>query len=435
MRSIARTLLLTFVAAGAVACGDSDSQPENVVEAAREDGRFTTLVGALEATGLDVTLGGDGPFTVFAPTDAAFALLPAGLVPGLGNAELSQILLYHVVGDEYREADVVALDAAPTLQGDDLAIQVIDGGVVLDGRVQIETTDIVTGNGVVHVIDAVLLPGEFPGTVVDALLASPRFSTLAGAVAGQGLAGTLSTANGGNGFTVLAPSNEAFDRLPGTLVVDLAAAGSLDDVLLYHVIGLEADAAAVVAADGMNVPTLATDPNNGNAAFEVAVDLDADGDLYLDGRTEVTYTDIVASNGIIHVLDSVLVPGGDFPGSVVEALLAYPRFKSLTDAVVAESLVGAVTDVTVFAPTNDAFASANLMGQPLSSVLPYHLLDDVLDSGSLMAAETTLQGADIAIDASMGVVINGTSNVIRADIDADDGIIHVIDAVLVPPAP
>lgn len=178
MRSIARTLLLTFVAAGAVACGDSDSQPENVVEAAREDGRFTTLVGALEATGLDVTLGGDGPFTVFAPTDAAFALLPAGLVPGLGNAELSQILLYHVVGDEYREADVVALDAAPTLQGDDLAIQVIDGGVVLDGRVQIETTDIVTGNGVVHVIDAVLLPGEFPGTVVDALLASPRFSTL-----------------------------------------------------------------------------------------------------------------------------------------------------------------------------------------------------------------------------------------------------------------
>jgi uncharacterized surface protein with fasciclin (FAS1) repeats len=425
--------VLIVSAVGLTACNDSDDpllQGSNTITAvAASDGRFDTLVSALRSTGLDLTLSGSGPFTVLAPTDDAFARLPAGLLGSVSTSDLAEILRYHVIAGDVREATVIGLDSALTEQGGSISIQFIDGVVVLNGRVQVQTTDIVTDNGVIHVIDAVLFPGDFPGTIVDALAASPRFDTLVGAVGGEGLAGTLGGTNGGAGFTVFAPTNDAFGRLPAGLVADLAGAGDLGTVLLYHVLGIQVDKAGAIAADGTTVPTLATD--NGTT-FGIAVALDADSDLFLDGRTQVVFTDIRASNGIIHVLDSVLVPGGNFPGTLVQALSAYPRFDSLVNAVVAEGLVGAVTNVTVFAPTNDAFAGANLGGQTLSTVLAYHLLSGAKDSGMLMATEPTLQGSTISIDTSAGVVINGSANVIRANIRTDDGIIHVIDAVLVP---
>jgi transforming growth factor-beta-induced protein len=264
---------------------------------------------------------------------------------------------------------------------------------------------------------------------VDALAASPRFDTLVGAVVTEELDGTLAGTNGGAGFTVFAPTNAAFDRLPSGLVTELANSGTLDSVLLYHVMGLQVDSTSAIAADGTSVPTLATE---NSTPLEIAVDLDANLALFLDGRTQVTFTDIEANNGIIHVIDSVLIPGGGFPGSLVEALSAYPRFDSLVNAVVAENLAGAVTDATVFAPTNDAFANANLGGQPLADVLAYHLLAGEKDSGTLTATETTLLGETISIDTSAGIVINGNSEVTRVDIRTDDGIVHVIDAVLVP---
>lgn len=446
MARIGRIALAAAMVLAAVACGDSNEG--TVVEVAVKDGRFTTLASALIDTGLDETLSGPGPFTVFAPTDDAFDLLPEGLVDGLDPSVLTAVLAYHVVADELTAAEIIAAATAaagPSPGSAETAepefnVQVIDGTVVLDGRVQVTTTDIFADNGVIHVIDAVLIPGDFPGTVVQALAASPRFSTLAGAVVGEGLATPLSTDNGGDGFTVFAPSNDAFDRLPGDLVASLAADELLDDVLTYHVVGEAIDAAGAIAADGVSVPTLATDAENGDVAFTVAVDVDADGALFLDGRTQVVSTDIVASNGIIHVIDSVLVPGRDFPGTLVEALSAYPRFDTLVGAVVSEGLAGAVTDVTVFAPTNRAFgllpegALEDLAeADALSDILAYHLLAGIVDSGSLMATEETLLGDDISIDTSSGVVLNGASNVIFTDLGASDGIVHVIDAVLIPP--
>jgi len=415
------TALLSAACLALAACGSDDEH--TLLEIAASDGRFETLVGALEDTGLDETLAGPGPFTVFAPTDAAFDALPAGALAAL---DLTDVLTYHVVQDDVRASEVVTLPSAPTVEGTPLSIQADGDTVVLDGRVQVTQTDIIAENGVIHVIDAVLVPGDFPGTIVDALAASPRFSTLVDAVVGAGLADDLAAAAGAGGLTVFAPTNAAFERLPE----DLLAGVDVELVLLYHVLGVEVDSTAAVAADGTAVDTLAMDMGG---TFAVAVDVDQDGDLFLDGRTEVTAVDLFTSNGVIHALDSVLVPGGNFPGSVVEALTSYPRFDSLVDAVLAEDLAGAVTDVTVFAPTNDAFASADLMGEPLSRVLPYHLLDDVLGSGDLMATETTLLGETISLDFSSGVTIDGTADVIRADIEADDGIVHVIDGVLVPP--
>ena len=136
-------------------------EPMTIVDTAIADGRFTTLVAALEAAGLAETLAGEGPFTVFAPTDDAFAALPEGTVATLLEdpaGALTDILLYHVVAGEVPAETVVTLEAATTLNGADVTITIEDGNVILNDSVQVIITDIVTSNGIIHVIDGVLLP-------------------------------------------------------------------------------------------------------------------------------------------------------------------------------------------------------------------------------------------------------------------------------------
>jgi len=137
---------------------------KTIVDIAVEDGRFTTLVAAVQAAGLAETLSGEGPFTVFAPTDDAFAALPEGTLESLllpeNKQQLTDILLYHVVPGQVMAADVVGLTSATTVLGKDAAIKVRDGKVFLNDNVQIIITDIQTANGVIHVIDSVLLPPQ-----------------------------------------------------------------------------------------------------------------------------------------------------------------------------------------------------------------------------------------------------------------------------------
>ena len=130
-----------------------------VVDVAINNG-FNTLVTAVQAAGLVETLQGDGPFTVFAPTDEAFAALPEGTLDALleDPAALADILTYHVVPGRVLAADVVGLSSATSVQGADIAIEVVDGGVVLNGTANVVTTDVEADNGVVHIIDAVILP-------------------------------------------------------------------------------------------------------------------------------------------------------------------------------------------------------------------------------------------------------------------------------------
>jgi uncharacterized surface protein with fasciclin (FAS1) repeats len=137
---------------------------KTIVDIAVADGRFTTLVAALTAAELVDTLNGEGPFTVFAPTDDAFAALPAGTVENLllpeNKQALTDILLYHVVSGKVMAADVVGLTSAPTVLEQDITITVKDGNVFLNDTVQVIITDIEASNGVIHVIDAVLLPPQ-----------------------------------------------------------------------------------------------------------------------------------------------------------------------------------------------------------------------------------------------------------------------------------
>ena len=152
-----------IVAAQANAGNYGGKGGEDIVDTAVAAGQFNTLAAALEAADLVETLKGDGPFTVFAPTDAAFAKLPAGTVESLLRPEnrdqLVAILTYHVVPGKVKAADVVKLDEAKTVTGQDVQITVADNGVQVDSANVIKT-DIEASNGVIHVIDTVILPSS-----------------------------------------------------------------------------------------------------------------------------------------------------------------------------------------------------------------------------------------------------------------------------------
>jgi len=300
-RTLTALSLTLFVAGCSSEDETSGSPPETattLTDVARANGNFTTLVGALEATGLDVALEGEGPFTVMAPTDAAFARLPDGVVASFDAATLEKILKYHVVAGEALAADVVTMTSATTLEGDRFSISSGASGVFLNAATKVVQTDVMADNGVIHVIDSVLLPPDlaFPGTLVDAVSAYPAFDTLVGAVVRAELADALEGANDGKGFTLFAPTNAAF----ATLGADLSGfeKSALSQVLLYHVVGDTVDASAVVGLT--SAPTL--------EGSSVAISVAGEG-VTLDGDVNVIRTDLRASNGIIHVVDGVLTPG------------------------------------------------------------------------------------------------------------------------------
>lgn len=296
MKKIVLIALLVSVAgfafARAVPEDESIDEP-TIVDIAVEDGRFTTLVAALEAADLVGTLSGEGPFTVFAPTDEAFAALPAGTVEALlaDTEALTEILTYHVVAGSVMASDVAELSNATTLQGQPVVVGTADG--VSINQATVTQADVVGSNGVIHVVDAVLLPPS--GTIVDVAVEAGTFQTLVTAVQAAGLADTL--ANDGP-FTLFAPTDEAFARLPaGTVQALLADIPTLTEILTYHVVPGRVFSGDVVALDA--APTVQ------GQEIEVSVEM---GGVVLDGSSNVTATDILATNGVIHVIDTVILP-------------------------------------------------------------------------------------------------------------------------------
>jgi transforming growth factor-beta-induced protein len=276
-------------------------KPMDIVDTAVADGRFKTLAAALGAAGLVETLKGAGPFTVFAPTDEAFAKLPAGTIDELLKPEnkqkLTDILLYHVVSGKVMAADVTSLTSATTVLGKDVTVKVDMGNVYINES-KVVITDIETSNGVIHVIDSVLLPpAEKANTIVDVAVADGRFKTLAAAL---GAAGLVETLQGAGPFTVFAPTDEAFAKLPaGTIDTLLKPENKqkLTDILLYHVV-----AGKVMAADVVKLTSAST-----VLGKDVTITV-KDGKVFLNGTVQVIITDIETSNGVIHVIDAVLLP-------------------------------------------------------------------------------------------------------------------------------
>jgi len=275
---------------------------KNIVEIAQEDGNFTSLVAALTATDLVDDLSGPGPFTVFAPTDDAFAKLDPAVLDDLLNnntAALADILLYHVVSGAVMSTDLSDGMTADTLQGESLNVAISADGVMINDAMVV-VADIEASNGVIHVIDTVLIPPEEPAppvgdTIVDIAVASGDFDCLVQALTAAGLVDELS---GPGPFTVFAPTDDAFAALDPCVLKNLLKCDTetLTQILLYHVAAGETMSGDLEQC--MKISTL----QGGKLTVQFC------GDAVYINNAKVVTADIQASNGVIHVIDTVLLP-------------------------------------------------------------------------------------------------------------------------------
>lgn len=281
------------------------AQEQDIVAIAAGSEDFTILTAALETAGLTEALQGEGPFTVFAPTNAAFENLLSALSISaedlLAQPHLADVLLYHVVAGSVMSGDLQNGMTAETLGGQMITVDLSEGVKINTSAVI--TADIKASNGVIHVIDTVLIPETFQlasataplPSIVDIAVSNPDFSILVAALAKAELVEALQAEGP---FTVFAPTNAAFEALLGELGItaeELLGQPQLADVLLYHVVS-----GAVLSTDlqnGMTAETL--------GGQTITVDL-TDGVKI--NKSAVEIADIQASNGVIHVIDSVLIP-------------------------------------------------------------------------------------------------------------------------------
>tara|TARA_B100001059_G_C17790563_1_gene559889 strand:+ start:34 stop:963 length:930 start_codon:yes stop_codon:yes gene_type:complete len=294
--AIAATMMISAGHCGGCS-SDTASAAPTIAQTAAADGRFTTLVAAVDAAGLTETLNSKGSYTVFAPTDAAFKQLPDGTVETLLKPEnkeaLKGILLYHVVPGHFHATDVVKMPSLITANGQRLDVAMSDKGATIDNA-NILITDIETSNGIIHVIDAVVLPSS--KTIPQTAKETGKFNTLLAAAEAAGLVKALS-ADGP--ITVFAPTDEAFAKLPAGTVETLLKPENkamLAEVLTYHVVpGRIYSDAALKAGKAKTL--------QGSSASIKA----RDNGVFVN-NSQVIAADLDTSNGVIHVIDTVMLP-------------------------------------------------------------------------------------------------------------------------------
>jgi len=412
-----------------VIADDTQDIPTN----AQNTGVHDSLVAALAHAGLVDDLQAQGPFTVFAPTDDAFAAAGIDLSTfdtDEENATLADILTYHVYVGAVEAAQVTDGMTATMLNGDDATFTVTNESVMI-GDATVTMADVMASNGIIHVIDKVLMP---PADLVDiptVAQGTGMHDSLVGAVIQAEL---LSTLQGDGPFTVFAPTDDAFTAAG----VDLAALdneegkAALTDILLYHVVS------GAVPASAVEECGVATAVNGQPLAFTV-------GDSVMINDATVSIADVSTSNGVIHVIDKVLTPT-DTPNDTVRTASCTGAHTSLVAALIQAELVATLEGegpFTVFAPSDQAFADAGIDLASFDSVSGKENLTDILlyhvYAGTFTAADiidgNTLQmvnGDNATISGSPGI---NNAGIVTADVFTSNGVIHVIDKVLMPPVP
>jgi uncharacterized surface protein with fasciclin (FAS1) repeats len=269
----------------------------DIVDTAVAAGQFNTLAAALKAAGLIDALKGEGPFTVFAPTDEAFSKLPKGAVESLLKPEnkemLRAVLTYHVAAGEFPASKVTSRTSLSSLNGQRIDIS-SERGVRVDNA-RVIKTDIECGNGIIHVIDRVIMPST--DSILQTAAKAGSFETLAAAIKAAGLAETLS---GKGPFTVFAPTDAAFAKLPAGTVESLLQPENrhqLVDILKYHVVS-----GRVYADEALKAGT-ATTVEGSRVRFSTSHE-----GPKVNGAS-IVHPDLDTTNGVIHVIDQVLLPG------------------------------------------------------------------------------------------------------------------------------
>ena len=466
---------------------------QTVVDIVVDSEDHTVLEAAVVEAGLVETLQGEGPFTVFAPTDAAFtALLTALGVEAadlLGLPQLGDILTYHVAGVEAMSTDLSDGQMVTTVNGQDVTISIMGDTVMINGSATVTVANIDATNGVVHVIDAVLvpaiitgctdmmacnyslvantddqscvLPGDMcddgddatvndmvgddcmcagiPATVVDIVVNSEDHTLLEAAVGAANLVDALSAEGP---FTVFAPTDAAIAALVEALEItaeDLLALPDLGEILQYHVVAGAAMSGDL--SDGQEIETLLGE--------NVTVTIDMDMNVFIN-NAQVTVADIEAGNGVVHVIDAVLLPPAPVTNTVVDVIVNSEDHTLLEAAVIEAGLVEALSaegPFTVLAPTDAAITALiealeitaeDLLALPnLGDILQYHVVAGAAMSGDLTDGQEieTLLGSNVTVTINAEGVFINDAQVTVADIEADNGVVHVIDAVLLPPTP
>ena len=415
-------------------------QDKDIVQTAIDNGNFKNLVAALTAAGLVDTLKGAGPFTVFAPSDAAFAKLPAGVVAELVKPEnkdsLSRILQYHVTNGRVTAAQINAmtLPANVTMLAGGTTTVTRDGVTLkLNGAI-VTQADVLATNGIIHVIDTVILPSL---NIVETAIIGGNFQTLIAALKAADLVSTLR----GNGpFTVFAPNDVAFGKLPTGTLTDLLKPENKDkliNILKSHVLGSRVTSAEIKA---MTLPTQVTTLSGAKPIVDI------DGTNIKVYTSLVTTADVSSTNGLIHIIDTVIIP----PTDVVQTAIDNGNFKTLVRALTAAGLVDTLKGTgpfTVFAPTDAAFAKLpagfvdNLLKpenkDSLTKTLQYHVTGRLVTGLSIgrLSLPTNvpmLAGGSTTVSKNGATVKINNASVTTVDIFNANGMIHVIDTVLTP---
>lgn len=453
-------LLVMVVLTVISGCDDDDSPStptDNIVVLAQGNSNLSSLVAALtKYPDLVATLSGSGQFTVFAPSNTAFSNLLTAIgqtsIDDIPEDVLKDILEYHVVTSGKVLSTQLTNGNVETANGEDIAVTVT-GGVKLNGSVNVTTADVEASNGVVHIVDAVLVPPSIKpivGTIVAPAYFNKNFTTLIAAV--KGADASILTTLLGNGpsnkkLTLFAPTNAAFTAAGITTLPDKA---TLNAVLKYHVIDDEVRAAELPAGSAA-IETLGGKfylSNNGAAG------------VYINGKTKVTATDILGSNGVVHVIDRTLIPPSKTIAGVATDLstATSPQFTQLVAALARTSgtdtdLLAAVSNssanLTVFAPTDAAFQSLydaldvngvnDIPLETLTAVLQHHVVGARVLSSDLKNGSVTTLNGNVTVNATNKTITDGKGNVANLSTNAallnvlaTNGVIHTIDKVLLP---
>ncbi len=266
------------------------------------DNNFNTLVAALKAANLVTALSCTSycfpKYTVFAPTDAAFAALPSGLVKKLTtdtqySLHLKQLLQYHLVKGKVLSTGITNGAKLTTVQGGTITATKKSGNIFINGNAKVVLADVLATNGVVHAVDNVLVPSFLNNDLVAVAASQPRFSTLVAAVKAAGLVSTL---QGTGPFTIFAPNNAAFNKLGQSTINSLLANPTkLAKILKYHVVS------GIITSDKLKSGSVTTVEGG---LIKVTVGASC---VHLNGNSRIVATDILASNGVIHVIVSVFL--------------------------------------------------------------------------------------------------------------------------------
>jgi transforming growth factor-beta-induced protein len=436
-------LMLTLVLfVGFTACTDDDNgtvEPETdptLLDVIQDDPEFSTLAGIIQDLGLTDAVTND-ELTVFAPTNSAFDAI-SDVIPTLTNEDLTQIVLYHLTEGTVFSTDLGAQQDVEMLQGEVTLIESGVNGVLINGDTEVVKPDLEASNGVVHGIDSVLLPTEYRvalegPSLVEVAEQAGNFTTLIELAETAGLTTTLQFKGP---YTAFAPTDAAFEELGQQ--VDLGAITSdtnlLALILTYHVLFGE-----VLSTDLEAQQTVAS------ATQEPLYITAGDDGVTVNGNADVTTADITdATNGVIHVVDSVLLPNPTIP---VTGIVSKNYNLTTLLSLVAErpdilnTLADESGEFTIFAPTNEAFEAAlaanpGLTDEQITEILTYHVLAAEVLSTDLSDGQTatTLQGEDITVTIDGDTVQINNANVVAADLQGNNGVVHVIDSVILPPS-